>query len=190
MSFLSTLLSSVDSFSRRPSSVMEKLPTKRFHTWILLFICSFIHLFCCMIPFLWDSKKGKTIVIVYQILKLFLLKSTDSLLGPMNQPKAREKLGIPPSILYLSLRWAILSAVTLQSPWVPGRTRLIKDIFISRDTNTPKKQQNPYRTDHPPNNQAAPRSRGNDRLMGTRLLPWSDDSDNNFSRTLWEPGLR
>jgi hypothetical protein len=39
------------------------------------------------------------------------------------------------------------------------------------------------------NDEAATWSRSN-HLMGTRLLPSSDDSDNNFSGALGEPELR
>jgi putative effector of murein hydrolase LrgA (UPF0299 family) len=36
----------------------------------------------------------------------------------------QEKLGIPASILYLSLLYVILFAVILQSPWIPEWTEL------------------------------------------------------------------
>jgi hypothetical protein len=38
-------------------------------------------------------------------------------------------------ILYLSLLWAILSAVTFQKSWNQGRTGMINNIFKTRDWN-------------------------------------------------------
>jgi hypothetical protein len=81
---------------------------------------------------------------------------------------------MPAFILYLSLLIAILSVATLQSPWNPGRTGLINNIFSRKDGNylQGKKQQDLHRTDHLLGN--------NDLLIMTRFLHSSDDSDNDF----------
>jgi hypothetical protein len=66
---------------------------------------------------------------------------------------------------------------------------------MTNDWNTPKEQQILAGQTTLPNelitynDEAVPWSQSND-VLGTRLFPSSDDSDNNFSRTLKEQGLR
>jgi hypothetical protein len=62
---------------------------------------------------------------------LLLLKTTDSLLGLMNQLKTGERLGISASILYL-LSFA-LSHSLLQPSRNQGRTGMIDNTFMTRD---------------------------------------------------------
>jgi hypothetical protein len=69
------------------------------------------------------------------VLKLLLVKSTGSLLGPTNKLKTGEKLGI-------SLSFA-LSHSLLQLPWNQGRTGMIDNIFMTRDGSNPKEQRSP-----------------------------------------------
>jgi hypothetical protein len=70
-----------------------------------------------------------------------------------------------------------LSHFLLQPPWNEGRSRMIDNIFKTRDQNYPQGTAKPCRTDHPlnkdNNDEGAPWSRSN-HLLGARLLPSSD----------------
>jgi hypothetical protein len=53
-------------------------------------------------------------------------KLIENAMGPWIN-KTQEQLGIPAAI-FMSLLGAILSAVTLQSPWIPESTELITSL--------------------------------------------------------------
>jgi hypothetical protein len=118
------------------------------------------------------------------VFKLLLLKSTDSFLGPWINYK-QDKTGNP----------VIPFAVILWSPWIPERKdrkyHYDKELKLSVRKNGDLHNRPSFQTGtiiH--NDEAVPSNRSN-HLMGTRLLPSSDDSSNTFSGTLLiTPALR
>jgi hypothetical protein len=70
---------------------------------------------------------------------------------------------------------AILSAVTLQSCWIPGRTGLVDNMFMTRTVGSCRTDPHPSKWGWLPHDEASPWSRSN-HVLGTRLLPSSDDS--------------